>query len=561
MNPEQKEKRAASFLEFFLEGSSVIQTEFHRNDKTPIIDGFIRLYDVKEGEDRSKSKLIDQVFVQIKGTTQKDFLKKRKFQIEMADLMGLKKMGGGIFFVVYLVEGKEKIFFRSLLPYELNNIDSSKGSRVFDFFLLDQKLSVVHAEFKNFILHRDKQQKNVLNIKYSDTDSLNVTTKVIAANEKQAYEILNRGIALYHTTEEGIEIPIGMIEKDSQLYIEDHKILTVNGYELDYQIVTKPRSEKYGILIGNFLELYFSNKKFRINFNIKDTKKFSDVLTGLRAFEDIMKNGYYFKENLIELGKYVKSINEIDRILKIKNDYEEINTLFDTLGFDKKIDFFNLDNEVHKQIATLLKIKENIGEQEPRVLTIELESCLYYILVGPNMLFNIFLIDDKYTMIYGEDGEFLIFPSLFPRDRLECVRDFDTKKILENIILMIEKNKASIGYVNGYVLDILATYDRTGEERFFLLAESVMNIIIKEEKDIVYLINYYQIIARKRLLSIFEIDHLEKMLESVKTEEERICIDILLKKDVTKLIEDLNEEDRETFNSWPITQLLKNSNH
>ena len=108
--------------------TGVIEPDIHENDKTPSWDGEMRLYHSSEF---NKSNLAGRIPVQVKGTWVERFQKnKATFQAEVSDLRNYLNDGGVIFFLIQSKNYDDyKIYYTSLLPFDLRRILDSAGSQ------------------------------------------------------------------------------------------------------------------------------------------------------------------------------------------------------------------------------------------------------------------------------------------------------------------------------------------------------------------------------------------------------------------------------------------------
>lgn len=150
MNQDQIEQASITVMNECLNRSSKFKSLINSNDKTPFLDGKILLYNIEEGETTQKTSFDNEIQVQIKGTTDTEFLKTKKYRIESVDLQAYKKIGGVIFFVVY-IEGYEggKIFYKEILPFDLKNINFKQRSYQFDFYELPIDTKKIYSILDN----------------------------------------------------------------------------------------------------------------------------------------------------------------------------------------------------------------------------------------------------------------------------------------------------------------------------------------------------------------------------------------------------------------------------
>ncbi|WP_086444002.1 DUF4365 domain-containing protein [Candidatus Enterococcus lemimoniae] len=557
LNQEQIEMKAVNLLETTLQETSTLQTDFRSNDKTPIVDGSIRVYQIEEGQNRSKKSFVSQVFVQIKGTTLDRIAKTKKYSVDVDDLNAFKKIGGGIYFVVYIKKNEEKIFFKTLSPLDLKEMDLSKKTKTLTFYEFPSDPKEMNAEVKNFILHRDMQTPNVLSLDIP-FDKFNKLTTKIVASKNRIDEVLNRGIPLYYTKTEGINIPVGMTIPNSKFTMRELSVRTLKGLKLEYKVFS--RENKIVIYIDNFIKMTFDNGKFNFNFDLTQLKSFDAVVRGGDIVSEILTNGYFIDESLIELPKIFNKEHseELKKVLKKISLNKELYLLLKNLDIYTDFDLFSLSELNLKDLNSLLNISRKNTVKEIGIKELKLEDRLYYLLVGPDELENMYSIDDRYVMQIGTDGVKGVLPSLSITQNLEYVANFSFAKTLSNIENLYSNDKRHEDYITIYALAIIETYDRSKKIEFLELAKSITELLYSNSSSNINLINYLQVISRERDLSIFEKNQLFELEKVTDMNEEKICIDILLSRNnVKKKIDSLEKIERDKILSWPIIRLLK----
>jgi hypothetical protein len=111
MNNNQIDVSAISLLNLAIAKNDYLMPLIQNNDKTPVLDGAIKLFrDKKHTKDWVRS-----IPVQVKGTTQKKYNisdNKISFSVSISDLSNFMADGGVIFFVVVMHGDNHKIFIK-----------------------------------------------------------------------------------------------------------------------------------------------------------------------------------------------------------------------------------------------------------------------------------------------------------------------------------------------------------------------------------------------------------------------------------------------------------------
>jgi hypothetical protein len=118
MNNNQIDVRAVSFLNIVITENEYLMPLIQYNDKTPVWDGDVFLY-----KDNLHTKnWVRRIPVQVKRTTQKEYKlsdSKISFRVSKSDLKSFSADGGVIYFVVVMHGDKHKIFYKMLLPQDI----------------------------------------------------------------------------------------------------------------------------------------------------------------------------------------------------------------------------------------------------------------------------------------------------------------------------------------------------------------------------------------------------------------------------------------------------------
>ena len=171
----------------------------------------------------------------------------------------------------------------------------------------------------------------------------------------------------------------------------------------------------------------------------------------------------------------------------------------------------------------------------------------------------------KYLKIsVGTDDERYIVPAftMFKRDVWEKLYDVDERILLEELDRG-EFNDLTEGDFTQLFIEILSAYDTVQDEKYYNVAKSISDRLMKIDPDAAYLrINRLQLIKRKRDLA--EGEHLKELqelenIEAGTNDKMMVCaVNILLenRRKAKKVLEEMSNEDKEMFMSYPIYNLL-----
>ena len=166
---------ATSSIEKLISRNSYLKPAINNNDKIPVWDGDVIVYGTKD-LNKKKENLIGRVPVQVKGHKVENIsdsnLQVIKFRVKKEDMKKYLTDGGVIYFVVYIDEDTEKIFYNSLLPLDLERLikryDNQKTFEI-EFKSLPTKDRELADVFLDFIQNRKRQQGTLIpGILYTD---------------------------------------------------------------------------------------------------------------------------------------------------------------------------------------------------------------------------------------------------------------------------------------------------------------------------------------------------------------------------------------------------------
>ena len=131
------------------------------------------------------------------------------------------------------------------------------------------------------------------------------------------------------------------------------------------------------------------------------------------------------------------------------------------------------------------------------------------------------------------------------------------------IIKDIKKNEISdefLDLVNQFGLEIIRAFDVTKNDKYIVAGMEIFKWLLgMYSENLIYLLNFLQIIRRQRPLSKDEINTLRRKLIQETSNKIKTGIYIMLenKTDVRRCFRKLTSEEREQFLSFPIYTLAK----
>ena len=125
------ERVAVDTVSLAIAKSDYLVPHINSGDKEPSWDGDIEVYK-KSGSTHSKKDLDIKIPIQVKGKTSNHLRKKKiSYPVQISDIQNYLRIGGTVYFVVYMNSSGEKtqIYYAPLLPFELKKIVDQYGSQ------------------------------------------------------------------------------------------------------------------------------------------------------------------------------------------------------------------------------------------------------------------------------------------------------------------------------------------------------------------------------------------------------------------------------------------------
>ncbi len=575
------EKLATSAIEDAIAKTDYITPYVNNGDKEPCWDGYLYAY-----TDTSKKNefFIGKVPVQVKGQKCTNFAETEyKYLIRVTDLKNFRIEGGTVYFVVQINDnGDKKIFYNSLLPFELNKMISEAGKK--------NKITVKMYEFPtnkneitNLILNfvRDKESQVLLrngrNISLEeiakqigiDKCSFTFSYTGLGYDAKEPYKYLfEHDVYLYAECKElNLRVPIDHMWRADICKTElDGEVRVGNVvYYQGYDVLHKPDGDE--LHIGKSIKLVIGNDgtakveyKLKGNLNerivakemlielIKEKAVFvNNVRLGINPSEDELR-AFGLEKSETHLV-YLKTVKEILDNLGVKEplecdsltekDEEYIKMLIRSQKYNEKVGF----NDMHvPPIAYIqignLKIMLHFKEQDDGRYIIE-NYCDCVTAVVSEYTNGDKFPTSKYTLLKAED--FATISNL----------KFDV--IVDELVQI--NNPGHISRATFTLLEMFKAYDITKNQMLLDSAIRLADWLKQVDKTDVSLINLLQGYYRKRELNEDEENVLEDMIARNRGNRQ-ICAAayILLgnSKRARSIIDTLPDKQKKEFEEYPI---------
>lgn len=113
------EQDAVNAVRLCFRGVNRVSADILENDKTPCIDGNIALY---SGNTMSVKTLVGDIDIQVKGTVKNKKPGKAKRSVSVENLKYYRTHGGILYFVVFESNSCDTVYYKLLLPFDINRI-------------------------------------------------------------------------------------------------------------------------------------------------------------------------------------------------------------------------------------------------------------------------------------------------------------------------------------------------------------------------------------------------------------------------------------------------------
>lgn len=576
MNTKKIEEAGIDLLSQAIRKHKLLEPNLYKNDKTPSEDGFVCIL---KDDSTKKEDILEKIPVQVKSSQKKT--KRNKFTLEMNDLKYYANNGGMFLFVVYISEelDLEEIYFRQLPPLSLKKINKNlkklkpQKTITLDIFKLEQE--EIYHELLDFMEIRRQQTEN-LGKAIQSLDEVEENDVMIVSftgeHPKSIFDYQKKHDVFprIRIPRRGIEIPFEKNVKITAI-IEEVDFEVKIGEKFTYKVdkKTTKSNEQVEIHLDNGLFLEVNENK--ITLNAQEPKELSKAIRYLEVMEHFFEKKYIYidnhrfifpkdcitPKNKKEIGDRLKGLKEVENILH-------------QLGISKELMVDKFDTESQENLRA---IEKSILENEIVNVTRQSENCLvrlkignlYYVSVFIGMesnrgkLVNIFDTSRKYA--YKTEGEKLEEISIFELMRVSDWAKGDNidYRLVVEFFKSYEKGRA----INDSLVKIIAggdiaEYEERRKQLYDLALELAEWNIENSDNKIFPMINYLQIIKRKRKLTDEENNLLNELL--IQNQNDFVvgfgCTVLLgSKAQADFYFNKMSKEERKGFSKFPIFKL------
>lgn len=578
------EGAAVSAVKAAISMTDYLEDHIQDKDREPTWDGHIYVYS-RAGNVHSKGSFAGKVPVQIKGKLMKNQSKdKITYQVEVDDLKNFRRVGGTMFFVVYLDNNNhKKIYYSSLLPYVINSL-------LKDLDVKKKKVSVTfHAfpseknEITNLLMNfaRDMGKQDLLkNGEYSleqaakDFDiskfSYGFAYTGLGYSHVDPIEYLLKHDMYFYASNEERNIHIVVDHMDCVDFVVErieHSIGTGGkNYYSSYEVQHSHSGKE--ILVGKSFRVKICKHSINVKYSLEGNleERIQDIHFLIKMFEnmEIVINGVKVPLNPTKTEMKSFHLNEAKRQLKYLQSIKEV---LDSLGVKKSL---SLENFTEKDEINLKMLLIAFKYGKTIRFNNEIENSVCPINIGNLRIVLCFkqAEDLEYEVLdyfktnmevasQDENGR------MVPTSQYCILREDDYLTIdninLDKIVLDFKRFENPVHFKNANlcVLEMLKAYDRRSDCISLSAAEQLAKWLMEKDPadEDLYRINLYQCYRRYRELAMSEKQELYHMTERWKDNAQMMAGICLLLKEIEeadRYLSQLNPMELEEFKKFPI---------
>lgn len=561
----------------------------NENDKEPSWDGAIYVYDLP-ANNHKKEDYKSTVPVQVKGTVNNNHSNEKiKFRVEVVDLVNYRKVGGTIFFVVYVSSDGEntKIYYNPMLPFELNRILKDIGTKK-SIMLEFCSFPTDKLEISNTVINfaRDMGRQGLLRNGEYDLEraakefdlskfqyGFSYTGLGYSPNNPMDY-LLTHDLYLYaHNKDQTVNIVIDHIERAEIITTQLHKKVGSGGKIFYSTYILNYTRDGIEIQIGKSFKLKCNNDKMNLTYKLAGN--LAEQITDIEFMLSVVQNQNMYVNDLTipfnatedEIAAF--HVNEAMELLEHLKNVQEVMTLLgitDVLDVEKMTD---KEDDYVKMIVRAFKDKQPITFKEenvPLVAPVNIANLKIIIAFKPTgnereyELKNFF--DSHLEMAaQTEDGE-MIETSQYTI-LTEQIFLTASNLNLDTVVADLCSYHNAIHYerVNLCALQMIKAFDKSKSQSLLKAAVKVLSWLIGNDSNTdLYRVNLYQCILRQRKLTVDEKSHIYNLLQKYTGDNSMSAgLYILLgeKEEAEKKLQLLPADMKEAFEEYPIYNLIK----
>ena len=604
LNSTQIELFGTDIVKDYLLQTDTLRPYIKENDKTPLWDGSVIIYNCNSSKKRD---IIGTITVQVKGHTVDDINKDEfAFGVDLPDLINYRNDGGTIFFVVLIDINRplnRSIYYETLTPMKISDYikgheqqksrtihlsklpeDKYKIQTIFYNFLKDSRKQHSFSDIPPIQLDELSKRKDITSISgeitiFSPSEIDNSPIQVLLNNDVQLYANI-AGSVLPHPIEWCKDLRMEFTEK------EGLPPIFVNGEKYENYLTVSHKRDGLTLRFGKSTTLKISNEGNEGIIQYMSADLLSDRIKDLNFIICLVETGVIDTGNGRILPLEPQNLDTSFNIKEAKCTlcrYKEIDLFWKSIGV---IDDFNIgaieSNSNFKELELLMKSIN--GRKALKINTDKKYECYLFQKKISNfqVLFFIKSVDKERStyeifdylnykgivkIILGDDEHITsIYSALTPNHYAE-LSNIDYSRILQSYKDVLPLNNNIFTPANINLLNMLKAYDSIREKPFQLLnAAKDIALWIKEESSNlicheIKTLNYLQVIKRERELNDDENIELVNIADKSKDLMFKLGANILLDNYKVAQVQysKLSKDKKGLFQAFPINNLWNNT--
>lgn len=579
MNSIKIEKGAVEALKRVIRLHDKMDELLKEGDKGPSWDGDICLY---TNSDLKAEHIQYTIPTQIKGKNDNRLLNKKSitFPVEYRHLRNYFRDGGVCYFVIAVSDDGEKasIFYNALTPIKLQAIlkgsEKKQPEQTKNIPLLRLEKNDKDILYKLLLQfgHDSGEQgsgelvrKSISTSDLKNVDSIRMTAYASDQNEILGNMQIGEVCLFGHLANSDIWVPFSYETQTNMEFEEAVKRKESFGVDgiiyYDCFEVVKKADKTLHIRLSENLELRISENK--VHFDPKSDLE--TVIRDIRFLEALQQgSGLYIGKKKV-MGYEEQRLGP--DLQKAICDYKLLQLVTNKYGMTirKRIaDFTDSDWKSLNELVAIFK-----GDIVPKHGNAAYHMWWWQGKLVPFIITqedtqqaqaeNIFHPQQLRVFTRGDSKEYEL-PIYINLTRSIWNNLYDvTEEYLLDDLEKYEYNQDTEGIFSRLFVELLSSYDDTGNEKCFNMARLISDKLIwGSPQNEYWKINKLQLLRRKRPLSEEEMQELEN-IEKISEDRKVICaVNILLenRRMAQKVLEEMDDEERELFVKYPIYNLL-----
>lgn len=556
MPTKKVEDKGLRILNEYFEKCDRVDTYLASNDKEPLWDGHIYLFNSSE---QKADDIYGRIPSQVKSLSRTSSKNEITYRIKRTALNSFKRDGGVLYFVVYINnEGGHQIYYAPLTPVLIKKHLKAPGDKAevsIKFKQLPADKQLVTEELFQLFFDIKKQTSSadmpIVEIEdyFNEGGKREFTIFAKSPNEiKNIFEHAQHHPLYMYATDENKNIRFAIGDGPITLHLGRNikEEITIDGTPYFSGCTVIQEDEGTTITIGQFFTYKMINNsgKATVNFKFGEESNLKKI-TYLAFFLALIKHEEF------TIGKVTIPFKGLDtstiNLVRMKEELRILNnvrSLFQLMHVQEDLDLAKLNSA---EISNLEALYTAIVLKEPLALVKGAEKNIrmvigpltFYLSFAPDgtgkyYVFDYFANEDICCRLtYNNEDVITSRYCLLDTDHFVEAANFHAEKIIESYREPVEKSRNAAELANLDMLRMILAYDKTDGKKTSLLdaAETLNNWFIETnrfEDPILNEINKYQIIRRRREFTEAEQERIIEISEGKITEDRKTACMLLL---------------------------------